>query len=215
MTKKKHTKKKGSKKLKPIDPQKQTRHDELIEHEKACIKVREGKDGNLELDLPDGLTKREFDLWLIESLGVKSVNSALKLSQQVTDLESREERRISRTNSRMSAISDLEPQDNVEAMLITQMVAIHDMTMDCSARALNHEQTFEGKELNINASTKLSRSFVNLLSALNKHRGKGQQKMTVEHVTVNEGGQAVVGNIDSCGKPQVFAKQGGNKNNEQ
>jgi len=34
------------------------------------------------------------------------------------------------------------------------------------------------------------------LEALNKHRGKGQQKVTVEHVHVHEGGQAVVGNVE-------------------
>jgi hypothetical protein len=31
-----------------------------------------------------------------------------------------------------------------------------------------------------------------LLDALNRHRGKGQQKVTVEHVHVAPGGQAVV-----------------------
>jgi hypothetical protein len=31
-----------------------------------------------------------------------------------------------------------------------------------------------------------------VLDALNRHRGKGQQKVTVEHVHVHEGGQAIV-----------------------
>ena len=34
---------------------------------------------------------------------------------------------------------------------------------------------------------------------LNRHRGKGQQKVTVEHVHVHEGGQAIVGNVESRG----------------
>ncbi len=34
------------------------------------------------------------------------------------------------------------------------------------------------------------------MEALNRHRGKGQQKMTVEHVHVYEGGQAVVGQVN-------------------
>jgi hypothetical protein len=38
-----------------------------------------------------------------------------------------------------------------------------------------------------------------LLDALNKHRGKGQQKVTVEHVHVHAGGQAVVGTIERPG----------------
>ena len=38
------------------------------------------------------------------------------------------------------------------------------------------------------------------LEALNRHRGKGQQKVTVEHVHVHEGGQAIVGNVESRGE---------------
>ena len=38
-----------------------------------------------------------------------------------------------------------------------------------------------------------------LLEALNRHRGKGQQKVTVEHVTVNAGGQAIVGAVATSG----------------
>ena len=38
-----------------------------------------------------------------------------------------------------------------------------------------------------------------MLDALNKHRGKGQQKVTVEHVHVHAGGQAVVGTVERPG----------------
>jgi hypothetical protein len=35
--------------------------------------------------------------------------------------------------------------------------------------------------------------------APNRHRGKGQQKVTVEHVHVHSGGQAVVGVVEPAG----------------
>ena len=38
-----------------------------------------------------------------------------------------------------------------------------------------------------------------LLDALSKHRGKGQQVVRVEHVTVQAGGQAIVGNVTQGG----------------
>src|SRR3974390_2166250 len=38
-----------------------------------------------------------------------------------------------------------------------------------------------------------------LLETLNRPRGKGQQKVVVEHVHVHEGGQAIVGNVESRG----------------
>lgn len=44
---------------------------------------------------------------------------------------------------------------------------------------------------------RLMRIYNQQVDTLNKHRGKGQQKVTVEHVTVNEGGQAVVGSLEA------------------
>ena len=61
------------------------------------------------------------------------------------------------------------------------------------------EQTFEGRRENLSQANKLSRTYTTLLEALNRHRGKGQQKVTVEHVHVHEGGQAIVGNVEGGG----------------
>jgi hypothetical protein len=76
------------------------------------------------------------------------------------------------------------------------------------------DQTFEGRRENLAQANKLSRTYATLLEALNRHRGKGQQKVTVEHVHVHSGGQAVVGVVEnpgrgSQGKPedQCNAKQ--------
>ena len=53
-------------------------------------------------------------------------------------------------------------------------------------------------------ANKLCRTYALLLDALNRHRGKGQQKVTVEHVHVNAGGQAIVGVVHS---PKVNSKR--------
>jgi len=50
------------------------------------------------------------------------------------------------------------------------------------------EQSFEGRRENLNQANKLSRTYSTLLEALNRHRGKGSQKVTVEHGHVHEGG---------------------------
>ena len=62
-----------------------------------------------------------------------------------------------------------------------------------------NEQTFEGCQENLNQANKLSRTYAALVESLNRHRGKGQQKVTVEHVHVHEGGQAIVGNVEGQG----------------
>src|SRR3954469_6376466 len=56
-------------------------------------------------------------------------------------------------------------------------------------------QTFEGHRESLTQANKLSRTYVTLLEALNRHRGKGQQKVTVEHV--HAGGQAIVGAVEA------------------
>ena len=46
-------------------------------------------------------------------------------------------------------------------------------------------------------ATKLLGVYARQVEALDKHRGHGQQKITVEHVNVHAGGQAIVGNLDT------------------
>jgi hypothetical protein len=81
-------------------------------------------------------------------------------------------------------------------MMAAQLLAAHNAAMECYRRAMLSEQTFEGRNANLAQANKLSRSFAALLEALNRHRGKGQQKVTVEHVHVHSGGQAIVGTVE-------------------
>ena len=38
------------------------------------------------------------------------------------------------------------------------------------------------------------------MEALKKYRTGGEQKVTVEHVSVNAGGQAIIGNVETGGE---------------
>ena len=92
------------------------------------------------------------------------------------------------------------PRDELEGMLAVQLVACHNASMECYRRATIRDQPFEAKRENLNQANKLSRTYTTLLEALNRHRGKGQQKVTVEHVHVHAGGQAVVGMVGGPGE---------------
>jgi hypothetical protein len=91
------------------------------------------------------------------------------------------------------------PKDELEGMMAAQLIAAHSAAMECYRRAMLGEQTFEGRRENLSQAIKLSRTYAVLLDALNRHRGKGQQKVTVEHVHVYSGGQAVVGTVETPG----------------
>jgi len=93
------------------------------------------------------------------------------------------------------------PQDQMEGMMAAQMIAMHNMAMDCSRRAMSEGQTFAGRDMNMRHATRLMNAFSNAVNALDKHRGKGQQKITVEHqhVQVEAGGQAIIGDVHHGG----------------
>lgn len=99
----------------------------------------------------------------------------------------------------VGALLGIRPNDEIEGMLAAQMIGAHNAAMECYRRAMLAEQTFEGREQNLKHAAKLSRTFAQLQATLDKHRGKGQQKVTVEHVHVHEGGQAIVGNVEAAG----------------
>lgn len=86
----------------------------------------------------------------------------------------------------------LQPQDAFEGMLITRMIAVHNQAMTFMSRSASPTQTMDGIDININRATKLFRLWNESMEALNRYRRKGEQKVTVQHVNVSNGGQAVV-----------------------
>ena len=110
-------------------------------------------------------------------------------------------------NGVIAAIDRIGPKDEIESMLVSQMVLTHQASVEALKRAALEGQTFEGRKMNLSYATKLSRTYTAQMEALNRHRGKGQQKMTVEHVHVHEGGQAIVGNVQGGGVKQKKEEQ--------
>lgn len=115
---------------------------------------------------------------------------------------SRPDEREKQLSATVAAMIGIAPKDELEGMMAAQLVAAHNAAMECYRRAMIGEQTFEGRRENLAQANKLSRTYAALLEALNRHRGKGQQKVTVEHVHVHAGGQAVVGMVATqSGRP--------------
>ena len=90
------------------------------------------------------------------------------------------------------------PKDETEALLAAQMAAIHNATM-VAARRLYHVETIPQQDSASNMLNKLARTFAAQVEALKKYRSAGEQTIKVQHVTVNEGGQAIVGNVNQGG----------------
>jgi hypothetical protein len=105
------------------------------------------------------------------------------------------------SNFLLSVVRGVQPRDELEAMLAVQMGAIHQATM-MMARRLNHVDNIAQQDAAERALNKLARTYATQMEALKRYRTSGQQKVTVEHVTVNQGGQAIVGAVAHRGGKQ-------------
>ncbi|MFE1603304.1 hypothetical protein [Methylobacterium sp. ID0610] len=97
-------------------------------------------------------------------------------------------------NFMLSVVNGIGPRDEVEAMLASQMAAVHMATMTF-ARRLTHVETLPQQDSAERAFNKLARTFTTQVEALKRYRSDGHQTVRVERVTVEAGGQAIVGAV--------------------
>jgi hypothetical protein len=90
----------------------------------------------------------------------------------------------------LAFLAGVNPKDTVEGMMAAQLFASHAAAMECYRRAMLPGQTAEGRQMNLAQAAKLTRANAAQVEALAKHRNKGRQKITIEHVHVYQGGQA-------------------------
>ena len=98
-------------------------------------------------------------------------------------------------NFALAFIDGIKPKDQLETMLAVQMAAIHTATITF-ARRLAHVENISQQDSAERTLNKLTRTFTTQMDALKRYRSTGEQKVTVQHVTVNDGGQAIVGTVE-------------------
>jgi hypothetical protein len=81
-------------------------------------------------------------------------------------------------------------------MLVSQLVVAHEAALSMYQKAWSQPpEYFEARTRYLNLADKAQRTVVLLTERLDHHRGRGQQQITVKHVSVNAD-QAIVGNIE-------------------
>lgn len=161
---------------------------------------------------PPTVVRDESAKVLKEATGTEEPNLQKRLVSQVCDAlwfaeDLSKDERMTLMTSAFSMLQGIKPTDIVEGMLATQMVATHNAAMECLRRAMNRAQLFEGRDLNLKHAAKLLSIYSRQIEVLDKHRGKGQQMITVKRVNVESGAQAIVGNIE-IEKTDGAAKKG-------
>jgi hypothetical protein len=174
--------------------------------EAALTKIRKGHaervprvkavkaDGGLTLK-PDHPDETTGYVLLMEALGTTDFDFTIGLLGQLANAGSKgREIDVGNVNFMLAIIHGIKPRDQIEVMLAAQMAAVHMATITF-ARRLAHVDNIQQQDSAERAFNKLTRTFTTQMEALKRYRTGGEQKVTVQHVTVAEGGQAIVGNV--------------------
>jgi hypothetical protein len=97
-------------------------------------------------------------------------------------------------NFMLSVVRSTKPRDQLEAMLAAQMAVVHAATMRVASKPANTHDELQLDSLT-RALNNLARTFAAQMEALKRYRTGGEQTVTVQHVSVGDGGQAFVGNV--------------------
>jgi hypothetical protein len=94
----------------------------------------------------------------------------------------------------IAMVKSIRPRDSVEAMLVAQMVSVHVMAMRCAHHLASAEDIAQ-QDSSVRALGRLARTFPAQMEALNRYRSHGEPAITVQNVSVQDGGKAIVGNV--------------------
>lgn len=140
-----------------------------------------------------GLSSYDGYVWFLSSFA-----NAVTKGKEVNEVD---------INGALGFVKAMQPRDDMEALLLAQMAATHNLTMTF-ARRLNHVDNIQQQDSASNAYNKLARTFAAQMQTLKQYRSTGQQ-VVVKRVDVREGGQAIVGTVNNSSPGG-----GGNAKNE-
>jgi len=181
-------------------PREQAVLEKLVDHFREFPSLKTAQKGGasqISYDHPDQGVGQAM---LMEAIGTKEPDFIFPFISQLVNAGSQGPNvDVKGLNFMLSVVKGVEPKDQMEAMLAAQMAAVHMATMTF-ARRLAHVDNIPQQDSAERAFNKLARTYTTQMEALKRYRTGGQQKVTVEHVTVNEGGQAIVGNVETGGR---------------
>src|SRR5829696_7564661 len=157
------------------------------------VKVeKKGAASHVALDHPDPETG---SILLMAAVGTSSADFLQSLISQLVNAGSKGPAADEDgANFMLAVVTGIEPRNEVEAMLASQMAAVHMATMTF-ARRLNHIENIPQQDSAERAFNKLARTFAMQVEALKRYRTGGEHRVVVHQVNVNDGGQAIVRSV--------------------
>jgi hypothetical protein len=104
-------------------------------------------------------------------------------------------------NAALALIEAAEPQNEIEGALALQMACTHTAAISVLARFAGGGATERRVAALASAAARLLRAYSTQVEALRRFRHGGDQYVRVEHVHINDGAQAVIGNVQPRNGP--------------
>jgi hypothetical protein len=102
-------------------------------------------------------------------------------------------------NASLALMEEAKPQGEIEGALVLQMACTHAAAMAVLATIAGASGPDRNLAMKAGAASRLLRAYATQVETLRRLRNGGSQVVRVEHVHVNEGGQALIGNVRKDG----------------
>ena len=143
-----------------------------------------------------------------DSLAAIQVSWSLKMPSGLSDPD-----RNAMTEASIARYREFAPADATERLLASLSVGLQAAAMTSLQHAAGTESLLVRTEELKNA-IRAARAVADLLEALDRRRGRGKQSVAVGQVTVETGGQAIVGNVNSEGRRSTKPEETENPNDD-
>ena len=119
-------------------------------------------------------------------------------------VEGEKEKQVEAMAATFAAVN---PKNELEGMLASQMIAANNSLMHCFAEAAKQEKNVwgainpthgvEARSKLLTTASRLMDSFGSAIDTLQRMRGQGQERRSViQHVSISDGGQAIIGSVN-------------------
>src|SRR5262249_22465093 len=132
---------------------------------------------------------------LMKELGLNDTDLLMGLWHQIHDA-SRKGEEVDKMDARftLAFVKGSKPRDPIESALETQMSVTHQQLMRF-ANSLNNAKTEFEFKLYEPIYIRFARTYTSQVDALKRYRSKDEPGLTVQTVSVQDGGQAIVGHV--------------------
>ena len=110
-----------------------------------------------------------------------------------------QERRAKLERGMLDLYRSLAPVDGIDVMTASVMVGLHSLTMSSVDRA-GHGSQGTPREVALRYAIKGAKTLAELAEFYDARRGRGPRKVNVGTVNVEQGGKAIVGNVETTSK---------------